>query len=142
MSFSSAHKVEIPPVKLVVIGNEPEPVAKLGDSRIEQFLDLKDVAPKTRQTYEQQLRWFSEWVAKDWLEIHLNDIRGYKLYLEQDRGLKPNSVALALVTLKGFYRWLIKAGGHLEKFRNDMLVPNFRGLSSQGIFSQPVQLNQ
>ena len=110
MSFSSPHKVEIPPIKLVVIGNESEPIAKIGDSRIEQFLDLKDIAPKTRQTYEQQLRWFSQWVGKDWLNVHLNDIRGYKLYLEQDKGLKPNSVALALVTLKGFYRWLIKAG--------------------------------
>ena len=110
MSFSPAHKVEIPPVRLVVVGNEPDTVAKLGDSRIEQFLDLKDIAPKTKKTYEQQLRWFSEWIGKDWLDIHLNNIRSYKLYLERDKELKPNSVALALVTLKGFYRWLIKAG--------------------------------
>lgn len=103
MSYSPISKVEIPPVKLVVVGNESEPVAKLGDSRIEQFLDdLKDIAPKTRKTYEQQLRWFSHWVDKDWLAVHLNDIRNYKLYLEGDKGLKPNSVALALVTLKGF----------------------------------------
>ena len=44
------------------------------------------------------------------MEVHLNDCRGYKLYLEQEKRLRPNSVALALVTLKGFYRWLIKAG--------------------------------
>ena len=110
MSFNSPRKVEIPPVKLVVVGKESEPIAKVGDSRIEQFLDLRDIAPKTHKTYEQQLRWFSEWVNKDWLDVHLNDIRGYKLYLERDKGLKPNSVALALVILKGFYRWLIKAG--------------------------------
>jgi integrase/recombinase XerD len=110
MSFSPTRAVEIPPVKLVVVGNELDTITKIGDLRIEQFLDLKDIAPKTRKTYEQQLRWFSDWVGKDWLEVHLNDIRGYKLYLERDKGLKPNSIALALVTLKGFYRWLIKAG--------------------------------
>ena len=46
MSFSPISKVEIPPVELVVVGNESDAVAKIGDSRIEQFLDLKDIAPK------------------------------------------------------------------------------------------------
>jgi integrase/recombinase XerD len=85
-------------------------VGNLREQRIEQFLDLKDIAPRTRQTYAQQLRWFSDWVDKDWQTVNLNDVRRYKLYLEQERQLKPNSVGLALGSLKSFYRWLMLAG--------------------------------
>jgi site-specific recombinase XerD len=56
------------------------------------------------------LGWFSEWVDKDWQTVNLNDVRRYKLYLEQERKLKPNSVALALSSLKSFYAWPPLAG--------------------------------
>jgi integrase/recombinase XerD len=85
-------------------------VERLGDRRIDQFLDLKNLAPKTKKTYGQQLRWFAVWVKKDWQAVNLNDVRRYKLYLEQEKGLEDNSVALALTTLKSFYTWMMKAG--------------------------------
>jgi integrase len=125
MNGSSQVNSGIPAVRLVLVKPEsaiasefpakathPEyaSVGNLRQQRIEQFLDLKDLAPKTRQTYAQQLKWFSDWVDKDWQLVNLNDVRRYKLYLEQERQLKPNSVALALGSLKSFYTWLKLAG--------------------------------
>jgi site-specific recombinase XerD len=108
-----------PPVHLVPVLGQGQitqsitaiaPIGNLRQQRIEQFLDLKDLAPRTRKTYAQQLGWFSGWVDKDWQTVNLNDVRRYKLYLEQERQLKPNSVALALSSLKSFYTWLKLAG--------------------------------
>jgi integrase/recombinase XerD len=124
MNGSSQVNSQIPAVRLVLVKPESAdsgcgafaqtpaiaPIGNLRQQRIEQFLDLKDLAAKTRQTYAQQLKWFSNWVDKDWQEVNLNDVRRYKLYLEQERELKPNSVALALSSLKSFYTWLKLAG--------------------------------
>jgi site-specific recombinase XerC len=126
MRSVESHPSGVPPVRLVLVPSpdqaQPEgafpsetatlnaPVGNLRQQRIEQFLDLKDIAPRTRQTYRQQLQWFSDWVDKDWQVVNLNDVRRYKLYLEQERQLKPNSVGLALGSLKSFYRWLMLAG--------------------------------
>jgi integrase/recombinase XerD len=118
MNGSTQVNSQIPAVRLVLVkptDTIPQtpaiaPIANLRQQRIEQFLDLKDLAAKTRQTYAQQLKWFSDWIDKDWQEVNLNDVRRYKLYLEQERELKPNSVALALSSLKSFYIWLKLAG--------------------------------
>jgi integrase/recombinase XerD len=123
----------VPPVRLVVV--EPEQVVaiagtsaiasvgNLRQQRVEQFLDLKNLAPRTRKTYAQQLGWFSEWVDKDWQTVNLNDVRRYKLYLEQERKLKPNSVALALSSLKSFYTWLKLAGYVVDNPMTAVSVP-------------------
>ncbi|NJM74766.1 MAG: site-specific integrase [Acaryochloridaceae cyanobacterium RU_4_10] len=124
MTGSSQVNSGIPAVRLVLV--QPEnadsgcgalaqspaiaPIGNLRQLRIEQFLDLKSLAARTRQTYAQQLKWFSDWVDKDWQAVNLNDVRRYKLHLEQERQLKPNSVALALSSLKSFYTWLKLAG--------------------------------
>ncbi len=143
MNASSQVNSKIPAVRLVLV--EPEsansgcvtalkelafaqtpviaPLGNLRQQRIEQFLDLKDLAPRTRQTYAQQLRWFSDWVDKDWQTVNLNDVRRYKIYLEQERQLKPNSVALALSSLKSFYTWLKLAGYVVENPMTAVSVP-------------------
>jgi integrase/recombinase XerD len=129
-AFGSAQS-GVPLVKLVVVqpqGQVPQteniaPIANLRQQRIEQFLDLKDLASRTRKTYAQQLRWFSDWVDKDWQTVNLNDVRRYKLFLEQKRQLKPNSVALALSSLKSFYTWLKLAGYVVENPMTAVSVP-------------------
>ncbi len=98
-------------------------IGNLRQQRVEQFLDLKNLAPRTRKTYAQKLRWFSEWVDKDWQTVNLNDVRRYRLYLEQERQLKPNSVALALSSLKSFYTWLKLAGYVVENPMTAVSVP-------------------
>ncbi len=108
-------------------------VGNLRQQRIEQFLDLKDLAPKTRKTYAQQLLWFSDWVDKDWQTIHLNDVRRYKLHLEQERQLKPNSIALALSSLKSFYAWLKLAGYVVDNPMMAVSVPRPAAAESQNL---------
>ncbi len=108
-------------------------VGNLRQQRIEQFLDLKDLAPKTRKTYAQQLRWFSDWVDKDWQTVNLNEVRRYKLHLEQERQLKPNSVALALSSLKSFYAWLKLAGYVVENPMVAVSVPRPAAAESQNL---------
>jgi integrase/recombinase XerD len=131
MSAFESARAGVPSVKLVVVppqGQVPQianilPIANLRQQRIEQFLDLKDLAPRTRKTYAQQLRWFSDWMDKDWQTVNLNDVRRYKLYLEQERQLKPNSIALALSSLKSFYAWLKLAGYVVENPMTAVSVP-------------------
>jgi integrase/recombinase XerD len=131
MSAFESARAGVPSVKLVVVqpqGQVPQianilPIANLRQQRIEQFLDLKDLAPRTRKTYAQQLGWFSDWVDKDWQTVNLNDVRRYKLYLEQERQLKPNSIALALSSLKSFYTWLKLAGYVVENPMTAVSVP-------------------
>ena len=40
----------------------------------------------------------------------MNDVRRYKEYLEQERGLKPASVGAAIASIKSMFTWLAKAG--------------------------------
>jgi integrase/recombinase XerD len=126
-AFESARS-GVPSVKLVVVQPQGQqqatiPLANLRQQRIEQFLDLKNLAVKTRKTYAQQLRWFSDWMDKDWQTVNLNEVRRYKLYLEQERQLKPNSIALALSSLKSFYAWLKLAGYVVENPMTAVSVP-------------------
>jgi site-specific recombinase XerD len=134
-AFESVHP-GVPPVRFVLVQEQAQaqeraiaidaaiaPIGNLRQQRIEQFLDLKDLAPRTRKTYAQQLGWFSDWVNKDWQTVNLNDVRRYKLCLEQERKLKPNSVALALSSLKSFYTWLKLAGYVTENPMTAVSVP-------------------
>jgi hypothetical protein len=70
MNGSTQVNLQIPAVRLVLVkptDTIPQtpaiaPIANLRQQRIEQFLDLKDLAAKTRQTYAQQLKCFSDWI--------------------------------------------------------------------------------
>lgn len=141
-AFESIHP-GVPPVHLVLVPGQGQaiseapaaiaPIGNLRQQRIEQFLDLKDLAPRTRKTYAQQLGWFSGWVDKDWQAVNLNDVRRYKLYLEQERQLKPNSVALALSSLKSFYTWLKLAGYVVDNPMTAVSVPRPAEAESQNL---------
>jgi site-specific recombinase XerD len=99
------------------IASELPAIATIGNlrqQRIVQFLDLKNLAPRTRKTCARQLGWFSDWIDKDWQTVNLNNVRRYKLYLEKERKLKPNSIALALSSLKSYYTWFKLAGYVIE----------------------------
>ena len=69
----------VPSVKLVLVQPQDEAkpvttVANLSQQRVEQFLDLKELAARTRKSYAQQLRLFSDWVDKDWQSVNLNRV--------------------------------------------------------------------
>lgn len=99
--------------------NEPPP-DDLRWMRVEQWLSAKALAPNTRRSYRKELKRFWHWTEKPWNQLTTWDITRYKEYLEtatiQDRktGIPKrqfslNSVALAVRSLKSFFRWMQQA---------------------------------
>ena len=105
----------IPIVRLVVVGDDPrvEPIANLRMQRIEQFLGTRNLAANTKRNYERQLRYFIDWLDKDWHMVTLNDLKNYKEYLVE-KGLGIGSVGAYLTSIKSLFTWLLKAG-YIEK---------------------------
>jgi integrase/recombinase XerD len=67
------------------------------------------------------------------VHYNLNEVRRCKLHLEQERQLKPNSVALALSSLKSFYAWLKVAGYVVENPMVAVSVPGLAAAESQNL---------
>lgn len=98
---------------------EPPP----GDLRweyVKQWLTAKDLAENTDRAYTKELKRFWNWTDKPWNQVTTWDITRYKNHLEaaviQDpetdipkRQLSSNSVALAVRSLKSFFRWMHQA---------------------------------
>lgn len=89
--------------------------------RVEQWLSAKSLADNTKRAYVKELKRFWNWIGeKPWNQITTWDITRYKNYLEsatiQDleteiprRQFSSNSVALAVRSLKSFFRWMQQA---------------------------------
>lgn len=88
--------------------------------RVEQWLSAKALSANTRRSYRKELKRFWHWTGKPWSQVVTWDITRYKDYLEtatiQDpktgipkRQFSPNSVALAVRSLKSFFRWMQQA---------------------------------
>lgn len=88
--------------------------------RVEQWLSAKALSPNTRRSYRKELKRFWHWIEKPWNQVTTWDITRYKEYLEtatiQDpetgipkRQFSLNSVALAVRSLKSFFRWMQQA---------------------------------
>jgi integrase/recombinase XerD len=124
----SNSKVIIPAVRLVAVGGASEqskseialdgslsiaPLVNLRMQRIEQFLGTRNLAANTQRNYERQLRYFMDWVDKDWHTVTLNDLKNYKVHLE-GKGLELGSIGAYITSLKSLFTWMVKAG-FLEK---------------------------
>ncbi|MBC7973100.1 MAG: tyrosine-type recombinase/integrase, partial [Verrucomicrobia bacterium] len=88
--------------------------------RVEQWLAAKSLAQNTKRSYRKELKRFWHWTDKLWNQITTWDVTCYKDHLEtaiiQDsetntskRQLSSNSVALAVRSLKSFFRWMQQA---------------------------------
>ncbi|MBD1871285.1 tyrosine-type recombinase/integrase [Cyanobacteria bacterium FACHB-471] len=88
--------------------------------RVEQWLSAKALSPNTRRSYRKELKRFWHWIEKPWNQVTTWDITRYKDYLETatiqnsetgipKRQFSPNSVALAVRSLKSFFRWMQQA---------------------------------
>jgi integrase/recombinase XerD len=117
---SNSPKLSIPAVRLVVVSEssaprvrservEPVRVTNLRMQRIEQFLGTRNLAANTRRNYERQLRCFMDWADKDWHTVTLNDLKNYKVYLEE-KGLELGSVGAYITSIKSLFTWMVKAG--------------------------------
>lgn len=88
--------------------------------RVEQWLAAKSLTKNNKRSYVKELKRFWHWTDKPWNQITTWDITHYKNHLEtatiQDpetdtakRQFSPNSVALAVRSLKSFFRWMQQA---------------------------------
>ena len=87
---------------------------KLPDLRhwqIEEFLRQTGKADNTQRAYKRQLKAFSAWCNKSWLDVTPSDIGKYRRDLLQQE-LKPASINHALNTLRAFYQWLRRSNGY------------------------------
>jgi integrase/recombinase XerD len=111
---SNSPKLSIPAVRLVAVGDrservEPVRVTNLRVQRIEQFLGTRNLAANTRRNYERQIRYFMDWADKDWHTVTLNDLKNYKVHLEE-KGLELGSVGAYITSIKSLFTWMVKAG--------------------------------
>jgi len=79
--------------------------------QIEEFLRQKGLAQNTQRSYRRQLKKFSCWCNKSWLDVTPSDIGKYRRQLKQQE-LKPSSINHALNTLRAFYQWLRRSNGY------------------------------
>ena len=107
-------------------------------SLINAFLDFiiveKGLAINTRLSYKRDLEKFSEYLAKvskTVVEVTPDDIRCWLKDLH-DSGISVRSYTRALITLRGFYRFVVKAGhiktspcGLIDIPRMDKRLPEF-----------------
>ena len=84
--------------------SQPLEIGNFREQRIEQFLALKNLSANSKRNYQRQLRTFIQFVDRDWQAVTMNDVRRYKEYLEQERGLKPASVGTAIAAIKSLWR--------------------------------------
>lgn len=87
------------------------PPADIRHWQIEEFLRQKGLADNTQRCYRRQLKKFSAWCNKSWLDVTPSDIGKYRRELKQQE-LKPASINHALNTLRAFYQWLRRSNGY------------------------------
>lgn len=103
--------------------------------QVEQWLAAKSLAQNTKRSYRKELTRFWHWTDKSWSQITTWDITRYKNYLEtaiiQDPGtgipkrqLSPNSIALAVRSLKSFFAWMQQANYIAENPTIAVNAPN------------------
>ncbi len=79
--------------------------------QIEEFLRQTGKADNTQRAYKRQLKNFSAWCNKSWLDVTPSDIGKYRRELKQQE-LKPASINHALNTLRAFYQWMRRSNGY------------------------------
>ncbi len=89
----------------------PKMLSDLRHWQIEEFLRQTGKADNTQRSYKRQLKKFSAWCNKSWLDITPSDIGKYRRELLQQE-LKPASINHALNTLRAFYQWLRRSNGY------------------------------
>ena len=103
----------MPKPKFVEVGQPvvQTPPPEVGWQRVEEFLQVRELAENSKKAYERQLWQFYEWVQKPWQSITHRDIDRYKLHLKalpSKRGgfLSPATINQSLNALRSFFKWL------------------------------------
>ena len=87
-----------------------ETLSDLRHWQIEEFL-RQTGTDNTQRSYKRQLKNFSSWGNKFWLDVTPGDIGKYRRDLLHQE-LKPASINHAFNTLRAFYQWLRRSNGY------------------------------
>ena len=81
------------------------------DSYIGYITSVRRYSQRTQQIYRDVLEQFASFTAiSDFSTISASDVRGYELFLLDDKGLDARTVNLHLSVLSGFFRCLMRQG--------------------------------
>ena len=99
----------IPEPILVVYSEPPKAIATtdLRQARVDEFLALRSLQPKSRKAYQADLRIFMDWCDLTWVNVSRRKVTQFKAFLLKERELALSSVNRVLRTLKLFYRWML-----------------------------------
>ena len=99
----------------------------LNAQTVAAYLELADLRPKSRATYERALRQFVRWLDGRGLAVNgltADDVLQYRRDLELDH--KPGTVNLYMSAVRGLYAWLNERTGYPNVARG------VRGVSGSG----------
>ena len=81
------------------------------DSYIGYISSVRRYSPRTQQIYRDVLEQFASFSGiSDFSGVTASDVRGYELFLLDDKGLDARTVNLHLSVLSGFFRYLMRQG--------------------------------
>jgi len=81
------------------------------DSYIGYITSVRRYSPRTQQIYRDVLEQFASFTGiSDFSTVSASDVRGYELFLLDDKALDARTVNLHLSVLSGFFRYLMRQG--------------------------------
>ena len=81
------------------------------DSYIDYIASVRRYSPRTQQIYRDVLEQFASSCAiTDFSTVNASHVRGYEMYLLDEKGLDARTVNLHLSVLSGFFRYLMHEG--------------------------------
>ena len=81
------------------------------DSYIGYITSVRRYSPRTQQIYRDVLEQFASFSGiSDFSTVSASDVRGYELFLLDDKALDARTVNLHLSVLSGFFRYLMRQG--------------------------------
>lgn len=93
----------------IPVGDQEADLAK-------RFLSENDFSPNTRRAFAQDLGKFARWFAEANREpfkisrVTTGDVSSFRDHLRRDRGQAVSTVNRALVSVRGFFGWLVEEG--------------------------------
>ncbi|BAU15872.1 integrase domain protein SAM domain protein (plasmid) [Leptolyngbya sp. NIES-3755] len=112
----------IPEIQILPVRRESLPAEKsvseptdLRESRVEEFLQARSLAPKTQRAYRQDLQQFLNWSDQSWANVTPRQIAQFKAHLmrtdleTKQRVLSDATVRRVLGTIKNFFGWMARS---------------------------------
>ena len=87
--------------------------------RMTEELEIRNYSPKTIRLYVDNVARLARHYGKSPDRLSREEIRGYLVYLVEEKGLAVGTYKQALAALRYFYRWVLKRGDLVE----DILSP-------------------